>query len=267
MRADLSLLQHDFAAALINVEMVQPALTMFKGDPALTIERFAQYRGSIIGLWQQTLSNAFPVLRQLVGVDFFDNLARIYGEKYPSQSGNLAEYGQLLPQFIDSLESCRAYPYLSDVGRLEWAVHRAYYLEHQTAATLAELVSFPPEQLTEVQVQFQPCCALLISPWAITDIWQAHQESEVTLPADLTQTNACLVWRPDSHTSWRVQVTELSPASYAALSNLAAGKSLGNALEAALENDPEFQVQTALADWFDKQIFSQLSLPHLALTP
>jgi hypothetical protein len=267
MRADLSLLQHDFASALINVDMVQPALTMFKGDPALNLERFAQYRGSIIGLWQQTLTNAFPVLRQLVGDDFFDTLARIYGEKHPSQSGNLSEYGHLLPQFIDSLENCRAYPYLSDVARLEWAVHRAYYLEHHAPATLADLVSFPSEQVSNVRFQIQPCCALLTSPWAIADIWQAHQANGTAFPNDLAQANACLIWRPDSQTSWRVQVSELSPANYAALALLASGVCLGQALEAALEQDPEFQIQTALADWFNQQIFSQLSLPHLTLIP
>ncbi|WP_165967746.1 HvfC/BufC N-terminal domain-containing protein [Sapientia aquatica] len=265
MRADLSLLQHDFAAALVNVEMVQPALAMFKGDPALNIERFAQYRGSIISLWQQTLSNAFPVLRQLLGDDFFDNVARVFGEKHPSQSGNLAEFGQQLPRFIEELDSCRPYPYLGDVARLEWLVHQAHYLQHRAPATLADLVNFPPERLADVRITLQPCCSLLTSDWAVADIWHAHQDSPVTLPHELSKPSACLVWRADWQTNWHVQVSELTRANYAALSSLASGKNLGHALEAAMELDPEFDVQTALADWFTKQIFSNLALPHLTV--
>ncbi len=260
MHADLELLQRHFAQGLIEPGLMDEALTTFKGDPDLNRERFALYRGNIVAIWQQTLANAYPVLQRLLGADFFNDLARIYGQTMPSLSGNLTELGAALPDFIGSLENCRAYPYLSDVASLEWRVHQAYYAEHSTAITLAELATFPPEQLGELQCRLQPDCALFESPWSVAAIWSAHQNEPVVFPDNLAEQTYCLIWRQPWQTRWDVQVSPLSCASYVALTALQNGQSLGAAIEMAVQEDPEFAVQTALADWFSRQLFVSASL-------
>ncbi len=256
----LASMQQAFAAALLDVECVAPLLPLFKGQAENTRACFATYRGNQIALWQQTCANAYPVLQQLLGTDFFNDLARMYGQSHSSHSGNLADFGAELPDFISTLESCRPYPYLTDVARLEWCVHRAYYLPHQPAASLKQLASFAPEHLGDLHFRLQPCCALLNSAFATGPIWQAHQPVAGELPADWQQPSGCLIWRPDWTDGWRVQVDCISPGAMIALQSLSDGATLGTALEAAMETEPTFAFQPALADWFGKQLFSHIEL-------
>ena len=260
MRPDLDLLQHHFAQGLIDNTLIDTAVATFKGDPDLNRERFALYRGSSIAIWQQSCASAYPVLKQLLGVDFFNDLARVYAQKCPSLSGNLTDFGASLPAFIKTLENCRPYPYLSDVASLEWQVHQAYYSAHNDVITLDQLTAFPPEQLGELHFQFQPDCALFESPWSVVDIWLAHQKDSVIFPGKVDTESYCLIWRQPWQTRWDVQISPLSRASYVALKALQDGKSLGTSIEQALVADPQFQVQTALGDWFNKQLFISLAL-------
>jgi len=259
MRADLNLIQADFARALLDVDEVDSALATFKGNPDLNRERFALYRGNIIAIWQQTLAGAYPVLRQLTGTDFFADLVRCYATRHPSQSGNLAELGSGLPDFIATLDNCRAYPYLADVAALEWLVHQAYYSAHCNPVTLAELAAVPTEELATIRCRLQPCCALMKSEWECAAIWSAHQSEDVNFPGQPENPVCCLIWRPDWQSSWRVQVSPISEASYVALSALQNGATLGEALELALNADPTFAVQAELADWLHRQLITSIT--------
>ena len=265
MRADLELLQNKFARGLLDVDLVGHALMSFKGDPGLNQERFALYRGNLIAIWQQTLAGAYPVLQQLTGTDFFNDLIRGYVTGHPSQSGNLADLGSGLADFIDTLAQCRPYPYLADVARLEWVVHRAYYSAHRSPVTLAALAAVPVDQLAAIRCQLQPCCALLKSQWNSAAIWAAHQTAEVRFPEQIEKHSCCLVWRPDWQSAWKVQVSQISEASYAALDALRNGATLGDALELALTADPEFAVQAELADWLHKQLIISITTTPSAI--
>jgi len=254
MRFDLSHLQKNFADALIDLNRVDSALACFSGNPDVNRERFGFYRGNISAIWQQTCSSAYPVLKQLLGDDFFDELARAYGRACPSHSGSLTVFGADMAGFIATLDNCRPYPYLSDVAALEWLVHRAYFLDYQEPATLVQLATIPVDELSQVRVQMQPGCALLASSWAIADIWLAHQEHEINFPDQPEKNNQCLVWQ----TPWKVHVSSLSEGSYAALKALQDGDTLGVALDRAMSVDPHFEVQPALADWFQKQLITSI---------
>ncbi len=255
MHTDLTTLQKNFADALLDLSRIDTALASFSGNPELNRERFGYYRGNISAIWRQTCSSAYPVLEQLTGTGFFNELARAYGQARPSNSGNLTEFGADLAGFIETLEHCRPYPYLSDVAALEWLVHSAYYLECKEPATLVQLASVPVAQLSQVRLQIQPACALLQSHWAIAEIWLAHQMEEVIFPSQPKKQNWCLIWR----SGWKVQVSSISDASYAALLALQDGFALGVALDRAIAVDPDFNVQTALADWFQKQLITSIN--------
>jgi hypothetical protein len=266
MRDDLTSIQEIFSRALLDVEQIDPALAAFKGNAALNRERFALYRGNLGAIWQQTCAAAYPVLHQLLGADFFSDVSRMYGLAYPSTSGNLTEFGDSMAEFIGSLDSCRDYPYLADVARLEWLVHRAYYLPFKNPLTLAQLAGVPAEQLSELHCQLQPCCALIESPWSIAEIWHAHQQDDIIFPAGIEGPTWNLVWRSDWHDGWTVQVSPISEAAYAALKALQDGAALGNALESAFDKNPEFAVQSELADWLLKQLIFSTSISTSTIT-
>jgi hypothetical protein len=243
-----------FAAGLVD-----PAATpteLFRGPAEGNAARFALYRGNLTANWERSLGNAYPVLRQLVGEEFFLALARNYGRRVPSASGDLNALGAGLPDFLADFESTRPYPYFPDLARLEWAVHRAHYAADAPPLAAAELAALGPEGLETLACRLRPGHLLLASPWAIAPIWLAHQEPPAApLPAEPARPCQALVYRPQ----WRVRVREVTPGEAAALAVLATGAPLAAALEAGLDADPDFDPGAALPAWLAQGLLTPLA--------
>lgn len=236
---ELAQIQSGFAAALF----AEHAPDVFSGDDERNLARFARYRGNLVATWEKTLTAAFPVIRQLVGDEFFCALTREFGHIWPSDNGDLNLFGARFAQFLAEFPHVAGYPYFPDMARLEWALHCAYYAADGIAVAPQDLIGLAPEALDQACFGLHPACSLLSSKWAIGPLWQAHQEdSEVEFPAQLAQPSHVLVCRP----AWKAQVVLLSAANHALLAALADGQTFGSALDAALQLDEEFDVIAAL---------------------
>lgn len=207
------------------------------GPPGMAV-----YRGNAFGNWAQALESAYPIVRKIVGEEFFRGLAREYARTCPSASGDLNEYGAELAGFVAAFPHTQDLPYLPDVARMEWLAHRAYYA--------ADAGSFVLESLDETsRLALTPPCALLASEWPLARIWTVHQddyEGEIDVDLD-AGAQRILVHRP----RWRAQVRALAPGDFRFLDCARAGRTLGEALETALAEDRAFDPSLALARWVD----------------
>jgi uncharacterized protein (UPF0276 family) len=236
--------QQDFVTALFAAEAAAPALSQCKGDGAE--HGLALYRGNLTATWDKTLSAAYPVVRQLVGAEFFSALSRAYGMAHPSDDADLNRFGAAFAQFLDGFEHVADYPYLPDMARLEWALHRAHFAPDASGLGADALGTLTAQQLEEASFTLHPAFALLASEWAVVDLWLAHQPgSGVDFPASMEAPGFAVVARPH----WKAELAPLSPAAHAALGALAAGLSFGAALDAALEIDAAFDVAAHLQQW------------------
>jgi hypothetical protein len=168
--------QHAFARALLDPALPPPAgLVAWNGsDPAV---RLAVYRNNVVVSLVAALADTFPVVRELVGEDFFTAMARLYVAEQPPSSPVLARYGDGFADWVAQFEPAAAVPYLGDMARLERARVRAYHAAdapvlgaEAIAARLAD-----PARLPGAQLQLQPSLTVLASPWAIVSMWAAHQ--------------------------------------------------------------------------------------------
>lgn len=219
-------MQSRFAAALLG-----------GGPPGMAV-----YRGNVFGNWERALAGAYPIVRKIVGADFFRGLAREYARAHPSLSGDLNEYGGQLARFVAVFEHTRDLPYLPDVARMEWLAHRAYYAQDAAPFSLQGLDGSSRLRLT-------PPCALLESRWPLARIWTVHQDDyEGAIDVDLRSgPDRILVHRP----AWRAQVRSLAPGDHRFLSMIQRGSALHEALESALAEDAGFDASLALARWVD----------------
>lgn len=218
------------------------ALLGSAGPPGLAV-----YRGNAFGNWAQALESAYPIVRKIVGEEFFAALAREYAREHPSASGDLNEYGAQLGEFVAAFPHTQDLPYLPDVARMEWLAHRAYYA--------ADAEPFSLEAVSESsRLALTPPCALLASEWPLARIWTVHQgDYEGEIAVDLTAgPDRVLVHRP----RWRAQVRALAPGDYRFLDRAWQGTALGEALEAAVAEDPGFDPSLALAGWVDAGVIT-----------
>jgi uncharacterized protein len=206
----------------------------------------AVYRGNVFGNWSQALAGAYPIVRKIVGAEFFQGLAGEYARAHPSASGDLNEYGAQLAEFVSAFVHTQDLPYLPDVARMEWLAHRAHYAADPAPCGLAGIDE-------STRLRLAPPCALLVSDWPLARIWTVHQDAyEGRIEVDLRAgPDRVLVHRP----RWRAQVRSLAPGDYRFLDFARRGKMLGEALEAAAE-DPDFDPSMALAGWIDAGVIA-----------
>jgi uncharacterized protein (UPF0276 family) len=253
----LAVAQQAFSNALFDAKTDMLALPLFKGDAQRNEQRLALYRGNLTGGWDKTLSSAYPVIKALVGEEFFSALARVYGKTHPSTTGDLNLFGAHFDDFLASFEHVAGYPYFPDVARLEWALHCAHYADNAAPVTLGQLAQLAPEQLDAARLVMHPACSLIASDWAVVDIWRAHQpDADTGLPENLASRSFGLVVRP----RWKADVLELTEAAYTALSAIRQGETLGAALDAALSIDEGFDFGAQLQQWMQNAVFVAVDL-------
>lgn len=231
----LERLQQAFAAALAD-RRAEEALQPMLADPdGRALERLALYRGNLTAAWCNALAGAYPVTRVIVGGDFFEVMARAYGRAHPSRSGDLNAFGERLPDFIDGFEPAGCLPYLSDVARVEWLAHRAHYAADATPLAPKALAGWQPQALLAARFELHPACAWLASKFPIAAIWRAHQpDATEPLPDAGGAGEHALLARP----RWQVVVVRSGAGEQAALQALRDGRTLQEALEAALDVEP-----------------------------
>jgi len=223
-------------------------------DAALQLkhgERFGLYRGNLTSTWSKALAAAYPVIAQLVGAEFFAALAREYGRAHPSDSGDLNRFGAHFEPFLRSFEHVKDLPYLPDMARLEWQLHRIHYARHEPALQAQDI---NPQTVEEEGFLWQPTARLFESEWAVVSLWLAHQG--MPFPQKMDEPSRALLSRPE----WTAQVTPLDAPQYAALQALKEGKTFGDALDAAFALDENFNVAASLQQWLQQQIL--VKRPH-----
>jgi hypothetical protein len=240
-------LQRSFAAALADARHAPATVPLFRDAPALALERLAVYRNSVHSNCANALTNAYPIVRKIVGGEFFEAMAREYARAHPSQGGDLNAYGERLTDFVAAFPHTQDLSYLPDVARMEWLAHRAYCAADAGALDLARLAQVSEDGHAALRPVLAPACALLASSWPVRRIWEVHQDGyagpiEVALGSG---PDRVLIHRP----RWRVQVQSLSRGDYRFLASASAGEALGAALEVALAEDPAFESALALARW------------------
>jgi hypothetical protein len=188
--------QRAFAGALLDpARPVPPGLATWNGsDPTL---RFAVYRNNVVSSLVAALADTFPVLRELVGADFFTAMARLYVAEQPPPSPVLAHYGDGFADWVAQFEPAAAVPYLADMARLERARVRAYHAADAPvlgadaiAARLAD-----PARLPTARLQLHPSVTVLASPWAVVSLWAAHQGRGRLADVDPARPECALVLR------------------------------------------------------------------------
>ncbi|MFP5393859.1 MAG: DUF692 family multinuclear iron-containing protein, partial [Gammaproteobacteria bacterium] len=216
---ELAQLQQRFAAALFDHGADTPPL---KGEPLS--ERLGLYRGNLTVTWHKTLAQAYPVVRQLVGDAFFEALTRAYGKANPSDSPDLNQFGASFAAFLAGFAPVAELPYLPDMARLEWRVHRAYYAPDADALTAAWFGQLDPAAFEAARVRLHPACTVFRSRWAVLPLWQAHlPQGGHAFPDEIGAPSYALVARARHE----VRVFVLDEAGAAALEAAADGTTLG----------------------------------------
>ena len=222
-----------------------PELLALLADPLPRRERrLAVYRNNVRHALLSVLDAAFPVVRELIGMDCFTATALTFVAGRPPRAPALYAYGGELPDFLADFAPLAELPWLADVARLEWARNEALFAVDREPLHPKQLASVPAAELPELRLALHSSARLLESSWPIHAIWDAHQPDGGALEAvDLARAEVVLVWRQGG----AVRQRSPGPGESALLAAFALECPLAEAAETGAARDPNFDLSTALA--------------------
>ena len=216
------------------------------------------YRANAHALAARALQTTYPVMEQMLGSETFAMLARDLWHDHPPQRGDLAQWADALAAWLSlapALSDLVAeHPYLCDVARAEWALHRCATASDASldAASFTLLTTHEPAHVrlrlahgAQVQYSAYPVASMLLahgSGGADASTTAQHMHS---LSALLQQgcAETALVWRQ----AYAPKVRALATQEEAFVAAVVSGAHLLAAMDAA---HPDFDFST----WLPSQV-------------
>ncbi|MEM9028706.1 MAG: DNA-binding domain-containing protein [Pseudomonadota bacterium] len=143
--------------------------------PDASRNRFNVYRNNHVVSLIEALGTRFPVVKALVGDEFFQAMARVFVDQSPPRTPVIIRYGEGFPDFIAAFPPAEQLPFLGDVARLEWAIGESYHAPDAPVLAIEALAKIDPAAVGRARLALQPSLRLVSSEWPVFSIWSAHQ--------------------------------------------------------------------------------------------
>lgn len=246
--------QATFGAALLDPDLPLPEGVIGPNGKKAQ-KRFAVYRNNVTVSLINALGDIFPAVERLVGEHIFRDMARIYLSQDPPRSALMFEYGRGFAAFLERFEPAAKLVYLPDVARLERAWLDAFHAADADPLQPADLGAIPPEKLADVTFTPHPATQIVQSQFAAVSIFSANREKRPLDGIRPLDAEDGLVTRPSD----TVQVRQLPPGAAVFFKSLITGSTLGEAAEHTLEQNPGFDLPTAISAMLEAGVFSACS--------
>ncbi len=217
----------------------------------------AAYQANAGALAERALAAAYPTLQQLLGEESFASLARDFWR--------ITCWGEGLSGFVADAKSLADEPYLPDMVRLEWALHRVQTAADAPASLPAGLEMLATHEPAALRLKLPAGSTVLVSAWPVFSLWQAHQSTSVDRFEAVR--DALAEGRGEqglvTRSGWVPQVRVLPAAEARFTAALLAGQNLQQALtDAVQEAGDEFDFASWLVAALQAQRLVSVSADH-----
>lgn len=172
----LDALQRAFADELWHGQTTQLS-EVIVDDEMFAQSRLNIYRNNFKANLRAALASTYPVVKKLVGPEYFRYLAEAYMKEHPSRSGDLRYAGRNLPGFLANLETAKSLPYLHDVARLEWACSVVSVADRLISRGPANFEALAPGDIANLRFGGRLTSRLVRSRYPLFSIWLVNQNS------------------------------------------------------------------------------------------
>jgi hypothetical protein len=140
------------------------------------------YAGNARSHFTDSLISSYPVIRRLVGEDYFLQAARDFHTGHPSVSGDLQPAGTRFAQYLSKVHGDDEYRYLGDVARLEWLVQETLLAAAHDPLDLTKLGLVAPGAYDDLRFHLHPAARLFASEFPCLAIWEANVAGDAEPP-------------------------------------------------------------------------------------
>jgi hypothetical protein len=220
--------------------VLPPGLTTTAPDEAA--QRFAIYRNNVTVSLIDALEQRFPVIRRLVGQDFFRAMARDFAQSHRPRSPVLFAWGDRFPDFLAAFPPLAPYPYMADVAWIEVARGIAYHAVDADPVMPADLAAAATDP-AGLRLALHPSVQVLRLTHPAVSVWTANQPGKPPLSLAGRGPEIALIWRD---VVFDVPVAAIGPGDAAMIEAILSGSSLMIAAEMAAFAEPAHTPQPML---------------------
>ncbi|MEW5757372.1 MAG: DNA-binding domain-containing protein [Pseudomonadota bacterium] len=213
-------------------------------------QRLNVYRINFAAGHHEALAAVYPVIKRLVGDEFFEHTAAIYHYHDLRLSANVHDYGRVFAAFLKDFAPVKNLPYLPDIARLEWSYHEVFH----TATDVDLNINLDAPAIADDDILVpHPTLRWMESAYPVLEIWrQNHQEQGDPDDIDLMRGgDHLLIYRTDLD----VEIVRLNAAEYSLVSALACGTPIGEAFAVCAD---QVDVAATMAFCLSRRIFTAL---------
>lgn len=253
----LSRFQDDFARALISIdEKPTSSISTLTTQPA-----FAVYRNTVMKACIDALQANYPVVTRLVGEEWFRAAAAIFVRESLPTMPMLLNYGANFSEFLAQFEPAAELPYLPGVALLD-----RYWTESHIATSENSVDAADIQKIAPVNFFHSRLNPHASARWAwfenspVYSIW-AGNRSDSVFEGDVDwRPEGALLTRQHDAVTWQ----PIGRDGCAFLDVCAGGGTLAEAIQTALEINPEADIGKLIAHFVEVGAFSQIDInPNL----
>jgi len=256
--------QRDFISDCLSGKLTKNNTLMAKDIDSRVISAqglMGIYQNSAIANITHSLSLTYPVIKKLVGEDFFRATCKEFIRITWPKSGNMDDYGVGFSDFLAQFEHAKHLVYLEDVARLEWAFHQSSLADDANITDWSTLAQV--NDILQLRFILAPSVKLITSVFPINKIWQFNQSdtpSHIDFDFSTDNEGECneiqqlplLVFRQVLKTV----ILSVTHGEFALLYALSEKQSFEQAIIKATEKQADISVDTSLKKFIELGIIS-----------
>ena len=213
--------------------------------------RISIYQNNVFAAIQDYLEEVYPATKGVVGADFFKQMAQLFIQNSPPSEGNIHNYGDAFEALCSSLSGLENLPYLADLIRYEWALHKSYF---SVVSDALDPASLPQDELLTSTVSFNDSVFIIESQYPIYEIHrQSLPDFDGEVSIDLAQSQDILLVYKLGHVVSCLQL-EQEQASF--IQEIEKSENLLQAIEALQGSILADSLSTALSLVFEVRLLS-----------
>jgi hypothetical protein len=229
------------------------ALEAFTHGPAAT--KFKVYRNNAVKGAADTLGDAYPAIKRLVGEKFFQGMAREFWAAHPPVERTLTLYGAGFADFIQQFEPAQSLVYLADVARLDRAWLEAHHAPDASPLRLTDIQHLPAEILAATAPGVHPSVRVLASDLPAFSIWRTNRyDTDVKKISLENGAETALIHRP----GMEVQSRRLTPAEALFLDRISSRQSFETASNAVTDHFPGVEPAPVFIALLKEGVFNEI---------
>ena len=231
------------AAAIVPAARLESAILP---SAALTAaERVDVYHGMYALRMSDALENDYPALAHFLGPERWTALVRDYTRDHPSTCYTLNALGRHLPDWLEAAPQIPRRGFCSDLARLEWAVTEVFDAEETGRIGQGELAAVHPDEWAGSRLVLGAAVRLVQLRWNANAWLDSTRDERHDHPRPRRHDSRVVVYRQ----SFSVYRRDLPRPAFRLLADIAAGLSIGEAVDAALRRQGAPGAE-ALSRWF-----------------